>query len=391
MTLTFVAGTAWTTGATSVATSLPAGVTTGDQQALAVATKRTGAPTTPTGWTLAASTAGLGGGVEGAGTGPVYLYLYSRIYDGTNATPTVARTGTGAVMTAKQFAYRCGAGETVEFTATSGADATSDATWSVTGAAVLPLTAGDDLVALGAVTNTNPTVTGHTLAAAGATLGATVAVGSGIQQGTTSGDDIVSMLVRAPVTAGTATGAPTLTGAVSNVISATGGALLVRAAAQTGGGATSVTGAGALTAAAPTLSGAGAVTSPTVTGAGALAAAAPTLSGAGAVRVTGSGTLSADAAALAGDGVVRATGAGALAAPAPTLSGAGTLRIAGAGELAALAGTLAATALVTDPRLFRDITVTTGPLTSRALTAAAQTRRLTGTTRIRTLAGRVVG
>jgi hypothetical protein len=235
MTISYRAGTNTAANA-AVATltpAVPTGVTSTDISILSVELKQTTAGTAPsitggtTGWTALGTVVNTGNNLTtGVDTGTNYLWLYYRI--GTYTAPSVTTSGAdtgGASITA--YATSIGTWETP--TATTGVDSTNGADGSITGGANLSIATGDWLFCASAHPGDVGTMSAQTIAATGATLGATTNVR--INLGVTTSSDSRLMVMDRNVTAGTSSAAPTLVW--TNASNLTGVAAFVRLREQT--------------------------------------------------------------------------------------------------------------------------------------------------------------
>ena len=205
-------------GAASAAPSYPtAGVVKGQLAVAAIGVKPDTANSgTPAGWTSVANASG-GTGVVGAGTGPVRVYVFIRVLDGTESgAVTFTGGGTPNVLIGTMITLEKPDGSTWEATLsqTSGADATHGLAWSATGGANLSL-AVDDLLLIASAGTANAAVSAQAVTATGATLGTVGVRSSG---GTGTGNDVHIDVLTVPVTAGPSSAAPvhTRTDSINN-------------------------------------------------------------------------------------------------------------------------------------------------------------------------------
>lgn len=206
MTVSYVADGAAGVGTTSAATTLPAGIASGDLVILACTSKYTNIDA-PSGWTLLQSS-NAGHGSAGVDSGDAYIDVYYRIYDGVWTAPTVNLTG-GNSLIAKLYAWTKTAG-TWDLASTVGSDSTPGTSWSATGAANLSLTTDDRVFAVSSVNanDANVRASSHAVTATGATIGS---ASEKYDSGTNNGDDCSQYAAEAAVTAGPSTSAPTYT------------------------------------------------------------------------------------------------------------------------------------------------------------------------------------
>jgi cytochrome c-type biogenesis protein CcmE len=207
----------------AVTATLPTGTASGDIVYLTAVTKpATATIATPTGWTLV-NTQSLGTGTEGAGTGPVRISVFSRVYDGAWTMPAVSNGGTAPTNVVSATSFRPGAGEAfVAETTTQGSDTSLGTGFSVTGAANLSVTTGDMILAVTGITG-NTTATTPTLTATGATLGSLT---EQADAGNANGNRAAIKVHTAVVTAGTSTAAPVH--GMTLALTSTGGVVFVR-------------------------------------------------------------------------------------------------------------------------------------------------------------------
>jgi hypothetical protein len=214
---------------TPLAPGVPAGVTATDLSILTVEGKRTTnttAPTvtTPTGWTLIATThaAGVTAGVD-TGSNSVSTFYRTGTYTG----PSITTTGfnsAGAVIVAYQTQ---GNGWVTPVTSTNGSDTTSGANGSITGAAGLSVQQYDLVQASVGLSGDAGTVTAQTIAGmTGATLSATT---ERVNFAVTTGNDVRTLVADCQVTAGTSNVAPTYAYTNASALTSHGQFLRLRA------------------------------------------------------------------------------------------------------------------------------------------------------------------
>lgn len=200
------------------------GVDAGQQVLLAVLNKPdTAVPDTPSGWTpLLAGTGGSG--TEGSDTGPVRLTVFGRVATGSEASSTVAvsvPSGNGVT------AVLVGAAKTLSswLLATGGvaSDTTSNTTLTATAPSNIGIASGDLLLSFAGLASDSINVTASSTSAPGATVDAGT---ERIDFGGTAGEDNRLAIYSAPVSAGTSTGAATITFTIS--VSAPGAVGLLR-------------------------------------------------------------------------------------------------------------------------------------------------------------------
>ncbi len=211
MTIAFVAGPTAANGTTSAAVAYPT-VAAGNLLLLAVVNKYPpNGPATPGGWTLLGQWSG-GAGAAGSDSGNVYVTVYYKISDGTETGNVTVSVASGNAIRATMSQYSKDAAKSWRIAICGGSDNSSDTSWSVTGDADPGITAGDHVVALSGVNSDASTFSTPSLAASGATLGAT---SSRYNTGTSSGDDVLSESASAAVSSGTANAAPAFTGTLA--------------------------------------------------------------------------------------------------------------------------------------------------------------------------------
>jgi hypothetical protein len=177
-------------------------------------------------WTYVGNGAG-GAGVQGAGTGPVRESWYTRVKDPSwSAMPDFTLDGTGNCLWAHAYVIRADvAGSTYDVAMASGVRTVESTAWSVTCDTNPGLAAGDMVLFGGATALGSLTVTGEGITAPGATFGTATEIG---EPKTTRNNDVGGFTAETTVTAGTATGAPTVTATMSAAVGATGVSTVVR-------------------------------------------------------------------------------------------------------------------------------------------------------------------
>lgn len=202
------------TGSTSVT---PAAPTLNNTNLVLIEVKNkpdTATPSTPAGWTLVGTVAG-GTGSVGADTGPVRQTVFSRVKDaGWSSMPAITVTGASA-STAQAFSYSATTG-LWDVAATSGADTTTGAAWSVTGATNPGIEPADLMFVASAIptdVTTPAQFTAELITATGVSAWGTMSELS--EPETTTGNQVAGFNFHRPVTTGTATAPPVVTATVA--------------------------------------------------------------------------------------------------------------------------------------------------------------------------------
>jgi beta-glucanase (GH16 family) len=234
VTLTYVgAGTAPSgtglpaTGNVTATPNLPATMGDGNLVLVAVGSKpdTAGLTVSDPAWTFVGNGAG-GTGVQGAGTGAVRESWYSRVKDASwSAMPDFTLDGTGNCLWCHAYVISADVAATYDVAMTSGQRTVESTAWAVTCDTNPGLTTGDmvlfgSALALGSLTTTSETIT-----APGATFATATEIG---EPKTTRNNDVGGFTAQTTVTAGTATGAPTVTATMSAAVGATGVSTVVR-------------------------------------------------------------------------------------------------------------------------------------------------------------------
>lgn len=172
----------------------------------------TAIPTTPSNYTLVASATG-GAGTTGVDTGPMGLYVYARVATAGGTTGDLPSsstiTGINVAGWATQ-AFTKAAGMAWEVAGVAAADTTTGTPHSVTMPSNPGLTAGDYLVAIGAIPTDVTTPSQFSAETVSATGMTTVTLSESLEFDTTGGNDLGGWLAVGPVVTGTATAAPTV-------------------------------------------------------------------------------------------------------------------------------------------------------------------------------------
>ncbi len=182
---------------------------------------------TPSGWTLVDNRVGTDSGAEGADTGSVRKYVFSKQATGSEgvANQTFVKSGTVSVSNGTIIKVRSATG--TYDVAAGGYSINGDATtWGGTLDTDIGLTAGDLVVMSTAVNGDLSAASGQALSAPGITGLSTV-----YEHGeftSTTGNDIEQTMSSALVRAGTSTGAPTLVHTKSVAVSGAMTAVRVR-------------------------------------------------------------------------------------------------------------------------------------------------------------------
>ena len=217
-------GSASTNVSIAVTPNLPASVVAADR--VYVFTVSTGTVTEASGlWTTVLASTSLGGGAAGNTTGPRFLSVFYRDYDGVWTMPSFTAAAVAAVapgIEAASIAYSRAAGEVFNApTLGSGSDTTSGTGYSVTTGSFASPTGGIDWLMWGWPLSPG-TLSALTLTATGATFGGNTSR-HGVN-GNTTGNDVFLATWTYPVTTG-ATAAHT-TG-VTGTVAGTAGAVVV--------------------------------------------------------------------------------------------------------------------------------------------------------------------
>lgn len=331
MAISFISGSGYVAGTTSLSIPYPVGIESGDLIILFVTNKYpANGPSTPSGFTAPANNQYTGGaGAAGGDSGEVYITAFTRIADGTE-TGNLAVTITSANCSIGAMAlFRKASDMDWDIACAGGSDNSVGTAWSVTAGADPGIQAGDYIATESSINTDSYSFSSVALTATGVTFGSPLFD----QDTTNSGDDCGTTSSLHSVDSGTSSAAPvyTMTADGSDANSPAGATILVRMReVEPGGGAISGTTSGAA-AVTGILSASGALQG-AIAGIG---TAAATLLAAGAMAAASAGTSSATG-VLAGTGDIAAQVAG-------TSSATGTLM--SSGELAgAIAGTSSANA-----------------------------------------------
>jgi beta-glucanase (GH16 family) len=175
-------------------------------------------------WTFVGNGAG-GTGIQGAGTGAVRESWYSRVKDASwSAMPDFTLDGTGNCLWAHAYVIGADVDATYDVAMTSGVRTTESTAWSVTCSANPGFAAGD-MVLFGGATAASLTASAEAITAPGATFAVATEIA---EPKTTRNNDVGGFTAQTTVTAGTATGAPTVTATMSAAVGATGVSTVVR-------------------------------------------------------------------------------------------------------------------------------------------------------------------
>lgn len=213
-------------GTGSRTATYPTGLEAGDVAVLLYASKlstSTQPDLSGSGWTQLDSQV-VGTGSDGEGTGQIRLTAYTRECDGTEdgTTFSVNTSPTANVAAVTVFGFRPSSGYALAFSTAYGSDTSSDTSFSVTASGNLGETAGDQMVALVAVTE-NTTLTGTSWDPPGATYGGDTRE---VYTSGAGGNNLRFTVERADSITGTASGATVFSGTLG--AASTGGALFVR-------------------------------------------------------------------------------------------------------------------------------------------------------------------
>lgn len=208
------------TSGSTLSIAYPASISAGDLLIVCIGNKLTAAtPTKPSGWTAPANASGSGGaGADGEDSGNVNGTLWVKEADGTETgSLSVTITGNNSAA-AWMLRYTKAAGTTWGYVATNGTDTSQDTSWSVTGAADIGVTTGDQMVACG-VKNTNTVTGSEAVTTTGVTYGATSERGD---NATSLGNNTGVFVVDASASSGTSSAAPVLTATPSSAAAGVG-------------------------------------------------------------------------------------------------------------------------------------------------------------------------
>lgn len=184
-------------------------------------------PSTPSGWTLAATLSG-GGGTWGSGTGPRRLTYFVRVLAGGDTAPTTAiPSGAGSVIAGQIHVLARNAGTGWRWAATTGADTSSGTGFSAAGADALTWATGDTVVLGYAIPSGTASLTAEAASASGITFGT---VTERTDTNLTTGNLARVGVATQAVTAGTGTQAPTVAATLAAASTGVAGVLRVREA-----------------------------------------------------------------------------------------------------------------------------------------------------------------
>lgn len=195
------AGTATTGNSAAMSVAYPSSPAAGNLILCCIASKEPTSPSTvPAGMALLTSVTGVSGGAVGANAGPMTVYVYFKISDGTE-TGSVSFTVTGQdAYVGRMFLYSCTTNYTWSLSKfTSGEDSSSGTGYAVAGAAGIDLAANDYIVGIAGLTRGNATASAETFSATSAVFG-TVNERSDTAYGSSPGAWLV--VADAPVTTG---------------------------------------------------------------------------------------------------------------------------------------------------------------------------------------------
>ncbi len=208
-------------GGSSVAPTYPTGITANSALVLVVGQKPSsangGTVTTPSGWTLQAQNTGATDGdtggyttTLGADTGNCNIYVYTKdTVSGSESGTLSVTVGTNGVCWANIYRVEASAAGTWSYAGSVGKDTSAGNVSIATGSMAI---ASGDYVLAGMVIPTDVTTPSQFSAEALAQSGTTFGTVTEIQEpDSTTGNDIGGFLVHAPVSAGSGSGAVTLT------------------------------------------------------------------------------------------------------------------------------------------------------------------------------------
>ncbi|MFI0718927.1 hypothetical protein [Streptomyces sp. NPDC021224] len=216
--------------AASISPTYPASTVAGQLAVLVVVsgTSAESTPSTPSGWTLAATLSG-GGGTWGSGTGPRRLTIFVRVLAGGDAAPTTAvPSGTGSLIAGQIHVLARSAGTGWRWTATAGVDASSGTGFSAP-CPDTPTWAVGDMTLVGyALPVSTASLTVEAVAATGITFGTmTERADAALTPGNVGRVGVTTQAV----TAGSGTQAPTVAATLAAASTGVAGVLRVREAA----------------------------------------------------------------------------------------------------------------------------------------------------------------
>ncbi len=231
-------------GGATVAPAYPASIAAGDLLVLIVgmkpSTANSGSVTTPAGWIPIVSLTGAGGygGTLAGDTGNTNVFTFYKVAVGGEAGTLAVSLTTNNVSWAQMYRLS-NATMGWSVAGTTGSDATGGAAVSIAMSADPGVTAGDYILG-GMVIPTDVSTpgqfSGEALSQAGITFGTVVEIFSEPDSG--NGNDIGGFTIRAPVSSGTSSAAPTLTataGGTTTNVRGPGVFLRVREVAYTSG------------------------------------------------------------------------------------------------------------------------------------------------------------
>ncbi len=208
MSIAIVSEAASTPGTTSVSVADPS-ASAGQLLLVGIGSKYPpNSPVTPTGWTLQAQASG-GAGSSGAGSGQVYVTVYSRVVTGGETWPLSISIPSGNAFLAFRMLLSKGASETWSLAAVGGSQNTPGTTWTVALASDPGFQPGDWAIAFSCINQDRNGSNSEAVSAAG--VSAWGAQGERYDVGTSTGDDLTFVVSAHSVTTGTSTGNPTFT------------------------------------------------------------------------------------------------------------------------------------------------------------------------------------
>jgi hypothetical protein len=205
--------------ATSVTPTMPSGYTTGNLLVIVIGTKPdTSTPSTPSGWSLAGTSAG-GTGSQGASTGPVRCTVFYKVATSASETAPAITITSNNVSFAQSFYLTGTVGAFVLATA-AGSDTTTGTGWSVTCSTNPGLTTNDFIFSIAVIGDDAATWSAEAATATGATISSLTEIN---EYTTGNGNDIGGFIARGTVTAGTSSANPVLTATAGGTTTGTQG------------------------------------------------------------------------------------------------------------------------------------------------------------------------
>ncbi|MFJ1653522.1 hypothetical protein ACIOC2_19455 [Streptomyces sp. NPDC088337] len=233
MTISYVGSGATASGASTIAPAYSATPQVGQLGILQVVSGHaTGpVPSTPSGWTLAGTLSGGGGGF-GSGTGPRRLTWFVREMRGGDAPPTTAipSGSSGSIIAGTITLLARSAGKGWRWASSFGERTTSSTAFTTTGQSPLTFKAGDFCWLGYALPASGTTFTAQGATAAGVTFGTVTA--NRVTTAVTTGNAARTAAASVAVSSGAATVAPTITATLSAAGTGVAGMLRIREASS---------------------------------------------------------------------------------------------------------------------------------------------------------------